>query len=198
MPRETNSKALPEGSKPYPEPSTFTKAQVAKIAKAVALALSTADTSNEQTYSEDEDEPDNEEDDNTMPETLSSSPTDPSLLSTLAPLEEEHEKSTKMLQELHSFLAKFVATNNQPGIIRCSSMIVRHQGIVTDTNARIVSIKEAWAAQELARKSATEQLVTKGKKVKGKARAPPNEGQHHSLFAPHHQPARSKNPLLLL
>jgi hypothetical protein len=177
MPRDTTPKPPPGGSKPYAQPIPLSKAQMEQITRAVVAALTTANEPHEQTtYSEDEDTND-ENPDNVLADTLSSSSSTESLSATLAPLQEKLQNSTDMLRKLHDFLAKFVSTSNNPGIIRCSELIVRHEAIVTDTEARLSSAKEAWETQQRSRKE--QQEAAKAKKTaksKGKAPAPLTEG----------------------
>jgi hypothetical protein len=148
-----------------------------QITRAVVAALTTANETREQTtYSEDEDAID-ENPDNILPDTLSSSSSTESLNATLAPLQEKLQNSSEMLRKLHGFLAQFVSTNNHPGTIKCSELIVRHEAIVTDTESRLASAKESWETQQRHRQEQLEAAkAKKAAKTKGKAPAPLTEG----------------------
>jgi cellobiose-specific phosphotransferase system component IIA len=177
MPHDTTPKPPPGGSKPYAQPTLLSKAQMEQITRAVVAALTAANEPCEQTtHSEDEDAID-ENPDNTLADTLSSSSSTDTLNATIAPLQEKLQNSSDMLCKLHDFLTKFVSTKNHPGIIRCSELIVHHEAIITDTEACLSSAKEAWETQQCNRKEQLEAVkAKKAAKSKGKAPAPLTEG----------------------
>jgi hypothetical protein len=174
MPRETTPKPPSGGSKPYAHPIPLSKAQLEQITRAVLTALTTVNETQQQTtYSEDEDANDEIHDD-TLPDTLSSSSSTESLNATLAPLQGKLDNSSEMLRKLHEFLAKFVSSSNHAGIIKCSELIVRHEAIVADTEARLSSAKVAWETQQRIKKEQLEAAkAKKSEKSKGKGPAAP-------------------------
>jgi hypothetical protein len=188
MPRESSSKR-PTGSKPYPKSTSFSAAQTEKIAKAFMLALNTIsdddnDNDEQTTFSEDEQGPQEEEEQATTPVTLSSSSSDTTLLhAALAPLEATLQESSEMLRKLPAYLGKFVTNKNAEGIEKATALLVRHEAIVTDTEAKIASLKDSWAAEERAKQQAAKEAQQRelerkeAAKSKGKATAARIEGK---------------------
>jgi hypothetical protein len=156
----------------------LSKTQIEQITRAVITALTAVNDPYEQTTHSEDEEAENENTDITAPETLSSSSSS-DLQADLAPLEEKLLNSQEMLRKLHGYLPKIVSSGNKPGLDKCTELIVRHEAISTDTEARISSVKAAWAAQERAKKEQQEAEAAKAKetnKGKGKAAAPRTEG----------------------